>query len=64
MGSVVDPRLRVIGVADLRIADASVMPNVVSGNTNAASIMIGEEAAEMLAADHHVQLKEFVAQPG
>jgi choline dehydrogenase len=63
MGSVVDPRLRVIGVADLRIADASVMPNVVSGNTNAASIMIGEKAAEMLAADHHVQLKEFVAQP-
>jgi choline dehydrogenase len=64
MGSVVDPRLRVIGVADLRVADASVMPNVVSGNTNAASIMIGEKAAEMLAADHDVQLKEFVAQPG
>jgi choline dehydrogenase len=63
IGSVVDPRLRVIGVADLRIADASVMPNVVSGNTNAASIMIGEKAAEMLAADHDVQLKEFVAQP-
>jgi choline dehydrogenase len=62
IGSVVDPRLRVIGVADLRIADASVMPNVVSGNTNAASIMIGEKAAEMLAADHDVQLKEFVAQ--
>jgi choline dehydrogenase len=62
MGSVVDPRLRVIGVADLRVADASVMPNVVSGNTNAAAIMIGEKAAEMLAADHHVQLKEFVAQ--
>jgi choline dehydrogenase len=64
MGSVIDPRLRVIGVADLRIADASVMPDVVSGNTNAAAIMIGEKAAEMLAADHHVQLKEFVAQPG
>jgi choline dehydrogenase len=64
MGSVVDSRLRVNGVADLRIADASVMPNVVSGNTNAASIMIGEKAAEMLAVDHHVQLKEFVAQPG
>jgi choline dehydrogenase-like flavoprotein len=64
MGSVVDSRLRVIGVADLRIADASVMPNVVSGNTNAASIMIGEKAAEMLAADHHVQLKEFVARAG
>jgi choline dehydrogenase len=62
MGSVVDPRLRVNGVADLRVADASVMPNVVSGNTNAASIMIGEKAAEMLAADHGVQLTEFVGQ--
>ena len=64
MGSVVDHRLRVIGVANLRVADASVMPNVVSGNTNAASIMIGEKAAEMIAADHDVQLTEFVAQPG
>jgi choline dehydrogenase-like flavoprotein len=63
MGSVVDPRLRVTGVAGLRVADASVMPNVVSGNTNAAAIMIGEKAAELLAADHGVRLAEFVAQP-
>jgi choline dehydrogenase len=63
MGSVVDERLRVNGVADLRVADASIMPNVISGNTNAAAIMIGEKAAEMLAADHGVQLTEFVAQP-
>ena len=63
MGTVVDPRLRVIGIANLRVADASVMPNVVSGNTNAASIMIGEKAAEMLAADHGVQLDDFVINP-
>ncbi len=60
MGDVVDPRLRVNGVAKLRVADASVMPNVVSGNTNAASIMIGEKAAEMIAADHGVNIAEFV----
>ena len=60
IGSVVNPQLEVIGVERLRVADASVMPNVVSGNTNAASIMIGEKAAEMLAADHGVRLREFV----
>jgi len=60
IGSVVDPRLRVVGVDRLRVADASVMPNVVSGNTNAASIMIGEKAAEMVAADHGVRVGRFV----
>jgi choline dehydrogenase-like flavoprotein len=63
MGSVVDAQLRVGGVANLRVADASVMPNVTSGNTNAPSIMIGEKAAEMIAVDHGVRLEEFVAQP-
>jgi choline dehydrogenase-like flavoprotein len=62
IGSVVDPRLQVVGVGKLRVADASVMPNVVSGNTNAASIMIGEKAAEMVAADHGVNLAEFVGE--
>jgi choline dehydrogenase-like flavoprotein len=62
IGDVVDARLLVKGVDKLRVADASVMPNVVSGNTNAAAIMIGEKAAEMLAADHGVRLAEFVGE--
>jgi choline dehydrogenase-like flavoprotein len=60
MGDVVDDRLRVNGIAGLRVADASVMPNVTSGNTNAVCIMIGEKAAELLAADHAISLAETV----
>jgi choline dehydrogenase len=44
--SVVDAKLRVHGIAGLRIADCSIMPVLVSGNTNAAAIMIGERAAD------------------
>jgi choline dehydrogenase-like flavoprotein len=47
--AVVDPELRVRGVAGLRVADASVMPTLISGNTQAACAMIGERAAEFLA---------------
>jgi choline dehydrogenase len=60
IGDVLDERLRVKGVAGLRVADASVMPDVVSGNTNAAVIMIAEKAAEILAADHGIALREHV----
>jgi choline dehydrogenase len=46
--AVVDAELRIRGVEGLRVADASVMPTVVSGNTNAATIMIGERCADLV----------------
>jgi choline dehydrogenase len=49
--AVVDAQLKVRGVGRLRIADGSVMPAVISGNTHAAIVMIGEKASDLILAD-------------
>jgi choline dehydrogenase len=51
--AVVDTELRVHGMAGLRVVDASVMPAVISGNTNAATIMIAEKASDLIRAAGH-----------
>jgi choline dehydrogenase len=49
--AVVDDRLRVHGIAGLRVIDASVMPRITSGNTNAPTVMIAEKGAEFIATE-------------
>jgi choline dehydrogenase len=49
--AVVDPRLRVRGIAGLRVVDGSVMPALISGNSHAAIVAIGEKASDMILAD-------------
>jgi choline dehydrogenase len=52
--SVVDGDLRLRGIENLRIADASIMPRVTTANTMAPSVVIGPRAADALIADHHI----------